>query len=72
MDGTLVDTTACVEKAWRAIGAKHGVDVDQLIKNVHGRPTLDTVKEFFPNTCHTSEFAKAFELNLVNVTEGVH
>ncbi|KAJ2080353.1 hypothetical protein H4R24_003137 [Coemansia sp. RSA 988] len=72
MDGTLVDTTVCVEKAWRTLGAKYGVDINQLLKNVHGRPSLDTIKEFFPETCHTVEFAKEFELSVVNITEGVH
>ncbi|KAJ2303543.1 hypothetical protein IWW54_005692 [Coemansia sp. RSA 2705] len=72
MDGTLVDTTACVERAWLAMGSKYGLDCDHLLKHVHGRPCLDTLRAFFPIACHTPEFAKSFEKSFVNVTEGVN
>ncbi|KAJ2454074.1 hypothetical protein EV183_001797 [Coemansia sp. RSA 2336] len=71
MDGTLVDTTACVEQAWRLMGQQHGVDPNELIKHVHGRPCLDTIKAFFPASCHTPEFAHQFELSAVDITDGV-
>ncbi|KAI9468030.1 hydrolase [Coemansia mojavensis] len=71
MDGTLVDTTACVEQAWRLIGQQHGVDTNKLIKQCHGRPCLDTIKAFFPASCHTAEFAHMFELSAVDITDGV-
>ncbi|KAJ1924471.1 hypothetical protein EC988_010398, partial [Linderina pennispora] len=48
MDGTLVDTTECVESAWKQKAAKYGVDGDELIKHMHGRTCLDTLRTFFP------------------------
>ncbi|KAJ1726859.1 hypothetical protein LPJ61_004915 [Coemansia biformis] len=71
MDGTLVDTTACVEKAWRDKAVKHGVDVETVAKYVHGRPTVDTLRAHFPAECHTVEHAQEFEAVFVETREGV-
>ncbi|KAJ1763346.1 DL-glycerol-3-phosphatase [Coemansia sp. RSA 2523] len=72
MDGTLVDTTQCVEQAWHALAVSHNMDGDALLKHVHGRPCLDTLKAHFPVSCHTPEYAHEFELRIVNNTDGVH
>ncbi|KAJ1858450.1 DL-glycerol-3-phosphatase [Coemansia sp. RSA 1822] len=72
MDGTLVDTTQCVERAWHALALSHNMDGDELLKHVHGRPCLDTLKAHFPVSCHTPEYAHEFELRIVNETDGVH
>ncbi|KAJ2030807.1 DL-glycerol-3-phosphatase [Coemansia sp. S610] len=71
MDGTLVDTTACVEQAWRGVALKYGVDPTELIKNIHGRSGLDTLKTYFPPECHSLEFLRSYESQVVELTEGV-
>ncbi|KAI8323279.1 HAD-like protein [Martensiomyces pterosporus] len=71
MDGTLVDTVACVERAWREKGFQHGIDGDELVKHVHGCSAIDIVKAHFPPECHTQEFCQAFELEVVHQTDGV-
>ncbi|KAJ1948695.1 hypothetical protein FBU59_001474 [Linderina macrospora] len=71
MDGTLVDTTVCVESAWKQKASQYGLDGDELIKHIHGRKCLETLREFFPPECHSEEFAKDFENEFVNVTEGI-
>lgn len=49
MDGTLVDSTAVVERAWREMAARHGLDADEIIAFRHGRPTGPTTSHFLPD-----------------------
>ncbi|MER7400951.1 HAD-IA family hydrolase [Streptomyces sp. NPDC000070] len=37
MDGTLVNSDASVERAWRRWSERHGLDGDEVMKVVHGR-----------------------------------
>ncbi|KQO45311.1 MULTISPECIES: HAD-IA family hydrolase [unclassified Frigoribacterium] len=48
MDGTLVDSTAVVERIWGDFAAEHGLDVVELLAFAHGRQTHDTVTRFLP------------------------
>ncbi|KAJ2743288.1 DL-glycerol-3-phosphatase [Coemansia sp. BCRC 34301] len=71
MDGTLVDTIACVEQAWRDVALEYNVDTTELLKNIHGRSGLDTLKAYFPPECHTPEFLLEHESRIVKQTEGI-
>jgi sugar-phosphatase len=46
MDGTLVDSTAAVHALWRRFAARHGLDLDTLMRLQHGRRTAETVALF--------------------------
>lgn len=46
MDGTLVDSTAVVERLWARFCGEHGVDVVELLGFSHGRRTPDIVRQF--------------------------
>ncbi|ROS48945.1 HAD-IA family hydrolase [Frigoribacterium sp. PhB24] len=48
MDGTLVDSTAVVERIWGDFAAEHELDVVELLAFAHGRQTHDTVRRFLP------------------------
>ena len=48
IDGTLVDSSAVVERAWRQVAREFGVDGDAIVAGCHGRRSVDTVEEFFP------------------------
>jgi sugar-phosphatase len=48
MDGTLVDSTAVVERTWRAFAVRHRLDAEQILAVSHGRRTEETVAEFAP------------------------
>jgi sugar-phosphatase len=48
IDGTLVDSSAVVERAWRQVAREFGVDGDAIVAACHGRRSMDTVTEFFP------------------------
>lgn len=46
IDGTLVDSTATVERSWGTWAKEYGVDYAEVLKVCHGRRTEDTVAEF--------------------------
>ena len=48
MDGTIVDSTAIVERAWGWWATRHGISLKEILDFSHGRPTADTMKHFLP------------------------
>lgn len=48
MDGTLVDSDAAVERAWRTWAAEFGVDPDAALAVAHGAPAENTVRLMLP------------------------
>ncbi|MEO8222837.1 MAG: HAD-IA family hydrolase [Specibacter sp.] len=56
MDGTLIDSTPAVHRAWLAWGAERGLDPSFLDAN-HGKPARDIVESLVP----AKEFDTAFE-----------
>src|SRR5271169_4673383 len=70
MDGTLVDSTTCVEAVWERWARKHGIDVHYLLQTSHGRRTVDTIKDVAPHLDVESE-AKALEAEEMTAREGI-
>lgn len=65
MDGTLVDSTAAVERVWRRWAARHALDPDAILKVSHGRRTAETVATFVPSGIDpAAEVAWLLELEL--------
>ncbi|MEU6131469.1 HAD-IA family hydrolase [Saccharopolyspora sp. NPDC047091] len=48
MDGTLVDSTAVVERVWHDFAARHGLDVADILVDSHGRRGGETVARHLP------------------------
>ncbi|MEJ6549615.1 HAD-IA family hydrolase [Corynebacterium sp. USCH3] len=48
IDGTLVDSTPAVNRAWRAWAAEHDIDADEVLAVCHGRRSADTIADFLP------------------------
>jgi mannitol-1-/sugar-/sorbitol-6-phosphatase len=46
MDGTLLDSSAVVERVWRTWATEHGVDVEKLMSSMHGVRAEDTIRRF--------------------------
>jgi sugar-phosphatase len=69
LDGTLVDSTAVVERQWTAWARRNGVDPEQLMAVVHGRPSIQTMRMFVPET--TIEQAEAFDRIEEEDTDGL-
>jgi sugar-phosphatase len=48
MDGTLVDSDAAVERAWRTWAGEYGADPAAVLAVAHGRPAEYTVRDVLP------------------------
>jgi mannitol-1-/sugar-/sorbitol-6-phosphatase len=69
MDGTLVDSTDCVIRQWRRWADRHGIPLERILSNSHGRLTLDTMRSVAPNLA-TAEEAEAFERSEAEDVDG--
>jgi mannitol-1-/sugar-/sorbitol-6-phosphatase len=70
LDGTLVDSTAPVGRAWGAFAARHGLDSDDVVHLAQGRPSRETIRLLVPDADHDAE-AAAVEQAEVHDTDGV-
>ena len=50
MDGVLIDSTPTVARVWRRFAEEHGLDPEEVVQRAHGRPSLDTVRHYFPDS----------------------
>ncbi|HZC71615.1 MAG TPA: HAD-IA family hydrolase [Jatrophihabitans sp.] len=48
VDGTLLDSTPAIERAWRAWAAEYGVDPEVVLRDAHGRRSEDTIRSLLP------------------------
>ena len=48
IDGTLVDSTAAVERTWHTWANTHGFDPNVILETSHGRRSIDVVTELIP------------------------
>ena len=48
IDGTLVDSTAAVERTWRTWAAHRGLDAGEILSVCHGRRAEDTIADLLP------------------------
>jgi sugar-phosphatase len=80
MDGTLVDSDAAVERAWRTWAGEFGVDPAAALAIAHGSPADRTVRRLFPSFDEAQVSAAAArqldlqydDLSDVTATEGAH
>jgi mannitol-1-/sugar-/sorbitol-6-phosphatase len=55
MDGTLVDSTHVVERAWGWWAKRHDIPLETVLSFSHGRPTIATMEHFLPGRDHAQE-----------------
>jgi mannitol-1-/sugar-/sorbitol-6-phosphatase len=58
MDGTLVDSTSVVERAWGWWAKRHGIPLEAALSFSHGRPTIATMDHFLPGHDHAEELGE--------------
>ncbi|WP_319533709.1 HAD-IA family hydrolase [uncultured Cohaesibacter sp.] len=46
LDGTLLDSSLAVHRAWGALLARNGLDPDTYFPRLHGRPAHESIREF--------------------------
>jgi len=49
LDGVLIDSTPAVTRVWTQWAIAHGFDPDQVVREAHGRPSIATIREYFPH-----------------------
>jgi len=59
MDGTLVDSDAAVDRAWRRWAQEYGVDAGAVLAVAHGVPAAATVDRFRPDLAPASRAVAA-------------
>ncbi len=70
LDGTLVDSTGPVRRAWDAFAARHGLDAGHVHHFAQGRPSRESVRLLVPEADHAAE-AAALERAELSDTEGI-
>jgi len=70
MDGTLVNSTACVETIWERWARKHGIELRPLLEMSHGKRTVDTLRELALDLDVESE-AQALEAEELASRDGI-
>jgi sugar-phosphatase len=55
LDGVLIDSTPAVTRVWARWALEHGFNPEEVVAHAHGRPSLDTVREYLPNADHEEE-----------------
>jgi sugar-phosphatase len=55
MDGTLVDSTSVVVRAWTGWAKRHDISIEAVLAFAHGRPTIATMEHFLPGRDHARE-----------------
>jgi sugar-phosphatase len=57
LDGVLADSTASIEAHWRRWAARHALDPYALVRLVHGRRAVDTIRAVAPHLDPDEELA---------------
>lgn len=67
IDGTLVDSTAAVERSWCTWAQEYRVDADEVLRVCHGRRTQDIVPRFVVPQQRTAAIARELALELADL-----
>lgn len=70
LDGTLVDSSVPVSRAWTAFANRHGLDPVEVQAFAQGRPSSETVRLLAPGADHAAEAALVEEAETTD-TDGV-
>lgn len=70
LDGTLIDSTAAVDRAWTKWSLSHGLDPAQVLPMIHGRRAHDSVRLVAPHLDADMETALLEHMEATD-TEGV-
>jgi len=58
LDGVLIDSTPAVTRVWSRWAIAHGFDPAHLVRKAHGRPSIETIRDFLPHADHDLENAE--------------
>lgn len=55
LDGVLIDSTPAVSRVWEQWAHEHGFDPAEVVHRAHGRPSIETLREYLPNGDYEKE-----------------
>jgi sugar-phosphatase len=55
LDGVLIDSTPAVARVWKQWANEHGFDPEEVTYNAHGRPSIETIREYLPDSDYELE-----------------
>jgi mannitol-1-/sugar-/sorbitol-6-phosphatase len=70
LDGVLIDSTPAVTRVWTQWAIAHGFDPVDLVHKAHGRPSIETIRDYLPYADHEAENRKV-ERGEIEDVEGV-
>lgn len=70
LDGVLVDSTPAVARCWSRWAVQYGFNVDEVVHQAHGRPSIVTLRELMPNGDYEEENRKMEQWEIED-TDGV-
>lgn len=71
MDGTLVDSTAVVERVWARFADRFDIELDTILASSHGRRMEDSIVRFGPEGVDVAAVARDLSEFEYATTEGV-
>lgn len=71
MDGVLVDSTPAVARVWRWWAAQHGLDPEAIVRQAHGRPNSETMRELLPHGDYVAETRAVEQRELEDISDVV-
>ncbi len=67
LDGVLIDSSACIERNWRAWAEPHGIDVAEIMRVAHGVRSVETIRQVAPHLDAEAEAAWLTALEVENL-----
>ena len=55
LDGALIDSTPAVARVWAQWAIEHGFEPEKTVREAHGRPSIESIRELLPNADHHAE-----------------
>jgi mannitol-1-/sugar-/sorbitol-6-phosphatase len=52
LDGVLIDSTPAVTRVWAQWAVEHGFEPQKTVREAHGRPSIETIRELLPDADH--------------------
>ena len=52
LDGVLIDSTPAVTRVWAQWALEQGFDPEKTVREAHGRPSLETIRQLLPQADH--------------------
>jgi mannitol-1-/sugar-/sorbitol-6-phosphatase len=55
LDGVLIDSTPAVARVWGRWAVAHGFNPEEVVANAHGRPSIETIRDYLPHSDYEAE-----------------